>query len=54
MRACEEEKDRKLIEFACTQLSEACDQLIKNHGEFQALCDDNEELPEVDSLLLVF
>ena len=39
-----ERKDRKLIELACTQLNRPSDQLIDNHGEFQALCDDHEEL----------
>ena len=34
-----ERKDRKL---ACTQLNRAWDQLIENHREFQALCDDDE------------
>lgn len=48
----EERKDRKLIELACTQLNRAWNQLIENHGEFQALCDDDEELHEADTWLL--
>ena len=49
-----ERKDHKLIELACTQLNRAWDQLIENHGEFQALCDDDEELHEADTWLLEF
>ena len=44
-----ERKDRKLIELACTQLNRVWNQLIKNHGEFQALCDNDEELHEADT-----
>lgn len=47
-----ERKDRKLIELACTQLNRPSDQLIDNHGEFQALCDDHEELQEAGTWLL--
>ena len=47
-----ERKDRKLIELACTQLNRAWEQLIENHREFQALCDDDEELQEADTWLL--
>ena len=47
-----ERKDRKLIELACTQLNRPSDQLIANHGEFQALCDDHEELQEAGTWLL--
>ena len=47
-----ERKDRKLIELACTQLNRPSDQLIDNHGEFQALCDDHEELKEAGTWLL--
>ena len=46
-----ERKDRKLIQRACTQLNRPSDQLIDNHGEFQALCDDHEELQEANRLL---
>lgn len=44
-----ERKDRKLIELACTQLNRVWSQLIENHGEFQALCDNDEELHEADT-----
>lgn len=47
-----EQKNRKLIELACTQLNWAWDQLIKNHGEFKALCGNDEELQEADTWLL--
>lgn len=47
-----ERKDRKLIELARTELNRPWDQLIDNHGEFQALCDDHEELQEADTWLL--
>ena len=45
-------KDRKLIELACTQLNQAWEQLIENHREFQALCEDNKDLQEADTWLL--
>ena len=44
-------KDRKLIELACTQLNQAWEQLIENHREFQALCEDNKDLQEADTWL---
>ena len=44
-----ERKDRKLIELACTQLNRVWNQLIENHGEFQSLCDNDEELHEADT-----
>ena len=47
-----ERKDRKLIELACTQLNRAWDKLIENHGEFQALCVDDEKLHQADTWLL--
>ena len=47
-----EQKDRKLIELACTQLNQAWEQLIKNHREFQVLCEDDEDLQEADTWLL--
>lgn len=47
-----ERKDRKLIGLVCTQLNRAWDQLIENHGELQALCDDDEEMHEADTWLL--
>ena len=47
-----EQKDYKLIELACTQLNRTWDQLIENHGEFQAVCYVDEELQEADTWLL--
>ena len=37
---------------SCTQLNRPSDQLIANHGEFQALCDDHDELQEAGTWLL--
>ena len=47
-----ERKDRKLIELACTQLNRTWEQLIENRREFQALCEDDEDLQEADTWLL--
>ena len=54
MEYLKERKDRKLIEIACTQLNRAWDQLIENHREFQASCNDDEELQKADTWLLEF
>ena len=48
------ERPYKLIELACAQLNRAWEQLIEkfNHREFQALCEDDEDLHEADTRLL--
>ena len=44
-----ERKDRKLINLACTQLNRVWEQLIENHKEFQALCEEDEDLQETNT-----
>ena len=44
-----ERKDRKLINLACTQLNRVWEQLIENHKEFQALCEEHEDLQEANT-----
>ena len=44
-----ERKDRKLVNLACTQLNRVWEQLIETHKEFQALCEEDEDLQEANT-----